>query len=71
MLDYDITVPEFIDRELICVDCGSLFNFSAGEAEFFWSKGLDEPKRCAECRRYRKLTLARSHALRVGGNGQC
>lgn len=70
MIDHSITVPKFIDRELVCVDCNGIFDFQAGEAEFYWAKGLDEPKRCAECRRYRRLTLARSNALRAEGCGR-
>ena len=35
------------DKTLICRDCGQEFIFSAGEQEFFASKGLqNEPGRC-------------------------
>ena len=43
------------DKTLDCVDCGMNFTFSAGEQEFFDSKGFtNEPKRCPECRQANK-----------------
>jgi len=46
----------YIDKILICRDCGSRFTFNAGEQEFFASRGLlNEPSRCANCRSARKL----------------
>jgi len=45
----------FQDKTLQCSDCGREFTFSAGEQEFYSSRGLqNEPKRCPECRRARK-----------------
>ncbi|HZS88986.1 MAG TPA: zinc-ribbon domain containing protein [Chloroflexota bacterium] len=36
---------------LRCRDCGNEFLFSAGEQEFFASKGyVNEPRRCPSCR---------------------
>lgn len=51
---------DFTDRRLKCVDCGAEFIFSAGEQRFFGSKfpPLAEPKRCPECRKRRKATIA-------------
>jgi CxxC-x17-CxxC domain-containing protein len=41
----------FQDRTLTCRDCGESFVFSAGEQEFFASKGLtNDPQRCPTCR---------------------
>ena len=35
------------DKTLTCVDCGYEFTFTAGEQEFFASKGYtNEPRRC-------------------------
>jgi hypothetical protein len=51
-------IPLFQDCILICIDCNSDFIFTSGEQQFFWSKGLAEPKRCPECRKLRKLTIA-------------
>ena len=47
----------FKDQLLTCCECGETFTFSEGEAFFFWSKGLNQPKRCKKCRRQRKLTI--------------
>ncbi len=45
----------FEDKSLQCSDCGATFTFSAGEQEFFASKGYtNEPKRCPSCRQARK-----------------
>jgi CxxC-x17-CxxC domain-containing protein len=43
------------DRILTCRDCGKEFTFSAGEQEFFASKGLtNTPSRCPDCRSARR-----------------
>ena len=43
------------DRQLTCRDCGSTFVFTAGEQEFYASKGLQhDPVRCPACRANRK-----------------
>ena len=43
------------DRTLICVECGGEFIFTAGEQEFFNSRGFsNEPKRCRSCRAVRR-----------------
>ena len=43
------------DKSIHCSDCGNTFTFTAGEQEFYASKGLtNEPKRCAPCRAARK-----------------
>lgn len=53
----------FTDRELQCSDCGVTFTFTAGEQEFFATKGFtNDPKRCPSCRGARK-------AERRGGGG--
>lgn len=49
--------PNFIDKDIVCLDCEREFVFTAGEQEFFWSKGLAEPKRCPSCRKFRRVTL--------------
>ena len=52
----------FEDKSIQCSDCGTTFTFSAGEQEFFQSKGFtNEPKRCPSCRRANKA--------RRSGNG--
>lgn len=45
----------FEDKTLVCKDCGSEFVFTAGEQEFYDSKGfVNEPQRCKACRDSRK-----------------
>ena len=39
------------DKTLVCKECGKEFIFSAGEQEFYASKGfVNEPQRCKACR---------------------
>ena len=43
------------DRILVCRDCGNEFTFTAGEQEFYASKGLtNAPGRCPSCRSARR-----------------
>ncbi len=45
----------FADKTLNCRDCGIEFTFTAGEQEFYQSKGLaNQPGRCPECRQLRR-----------------
>ena len=45
----------FTDKSILCPDCGTIFTFTAGEQEFFASKGLtNEPRRCPQCRKAKK-----------------
>ncbi len=45
----------FLDKSILCSDCGATFTFTAGEQEFFASKSYtNEPKRCPSCRQTRK-----------------
>jgi CxxC-x17-CxxC domain-containing protein len=49
----------FSDKTLTCRDCGQAFTFTAGEQEFFASRGFaNEPSRCPECRAARKSARA-------------
>ena len=47
----------FTEKKFTCADCGQEFFFEVGEQEFFWSKGLAEPKRCKPCRMLRKRSI--------------
>ena len=43
------------DKTLTCRDCGSEFDFTEGEQEFYKEKGFEnEPTRCPSCRRAKK-----------------
>ena len=45
----------FQDKSIKCSDCGATFTFTAGEQEFFASKGFtNEPRRCPSCRQAKK-----------------
>ena len=45
----------FSDKEIVCEECSQAFIFTAGEQEFFSSKGLQNlPRRCNVCRQRRK-----------------
>jgi CxxC-x17-CxxC domain-containing protein len=45
----------FQDKTIQCSDCAASFTFSAGEQEFYASRGYtNEPKRCPPCRQARK-----------------
>jgi len=45
----------FEDKSIRCADCGATFTFSAGEQDFFQTKGYtNEPKRCPSCRQAKK-----------------
>lgn len=55
----------FVDKVLTCRDCGREFVFTAGEQEFYASRGLqNEPRRCPSCR-----TARRSDGGPGGGGG--
>ena len=45
----------YTDQSLACRDCGQTFTFTAGEQEFYASRGLtNAPSRCPSCRAIRK-----------------
>jgi CxxC-x17-CxxC domain-containing protein len=45
----------YVDQVLYCRDCNQEFTFTAGEQEFFASRGLtNAPTRCPSCRSARK-----------------
>jgi NAD-dependent SIR2 family protein deacetylase len=52
-----LQIPHFEDIMLTCVECGAKFVWEAGEHAFYYSKGLQNPKRCPRCRALRKQTV--------------
>lgn len=38
-----------------CIECGCSFGFTASEKKFYASRNLNEPKRCPECRRKKRV----------------
>lgn len=52
---------EFVDRLLMCSDCGQQFIFTAGEQIFFFDKQFkNDPKRCKPCKGKRSGTSLRA-----------
>ena len=50
---------EFVDRILLCADCGGEFVFTAGEQLFFFDKQFkNDPKRCKPCKGRRSGAVA-------------
>ncbi|HLZ09019.1 MAG TPA: zinc-ribbon domain containing protein [Chloroflexota bacterium] len=49
----------YSDKVLICRECSREFIFTAGEQEFYASRGLmNEPGRCPECRANRRARIS-------------
>lgn len=60
----------YADKTLTCRDCGKEFVFTAGEQEFYATRGFqNEPSRCPECRAARKAQTG-GGATRMGGGQQ-
>ena len=58
----------FEDKTLQCADCGQNFTFTAGEQEFYSTRGFqNEPKRCPDCRRSRKAQRSGDSGGGYGG----
>ena len=56
-------MSSFEPRMLSCVDCGTDFEFTAEEQEFFAKKGFGEPKRCPTCRSKKKQMRTTSRQM--------
>ena len=60
------------DKTLICKECGAEFVFTAGEQEFYASKGfVNEPQRCKACRAARKTARGESSGTREMFDAVC
>jgi CxxC-x17-CxxC domain-containing protein len=60
----------YVDETLSCMDCSRTFTFTAGEQQFFASKGFqNKPNRCPDCRNARKQQRASSGGGSYGGGG--
>lgn len=58
----------YSDKTLSCRDCGKEFVFTAGEQEFYATRGFqNEPSRCQECRSARKEQSGRGGGGGMGG----
>jgi len=59
----------FVDKTLKCRECGVEFVFSAGEQQFYASRGLlNEPRRCPACRAARRAAQS-GEAAGYGNSG--
>lgn len=52
-------MEEYIEKTIICKDCGKDFTLSAGEQKFYEEKGLSHPIRCKDCRLKRKTSFGK------------
>ena len=57
------------DMTLTCRDCGQAFSFTAGEQDFYASRGFSEPTRCPDCRASRRAERDRGSYSDGGGAG--
>src|SRR5947209_1871919 len=57
------------DMTLTCRDCGQGFTFTAGEQDFYASRGFSEPMRCPDCRAARRAERDRGSYSTGGGGG--
>lgn len=63
-------MPEFQDRVLKCVDCGTDFIFTAGEQQFYHEKDFrNEPKRCKGCKAKRQKGTSAPDAYHGSSRG--
>jgi hypothetical protein len=47
--------------KLLCCDCEQEFLFDSGESAYFRERGLQQPRRCRDCRR-----AAKQHREQLG-----
>lgn len=62
----------FLDKTLVCEECGKEFIWPAGEQEFFAVMGFDNiPKRCPDCRKQRRYRHRRPPVMYETTCAQC
>ena len=44
----------FVEKEIVCKDCGKTFVFTVEEQQFYKERHLSEPKRCKKCAKARR-----------------
>ncbi len=60
------------DKNLVCKDCGQEFVFTAGEQEFYASRGFEnEPQRCKPCRDSHKASLHGNREMHTATCANC
>lgn len=53
-MDSKLTIPKKGDIAITCFRCHASFDWTIGEQEFYFERGLDKPKYCKPCRAERK-----------------
>ena len=62
---------DFVNIDILCIDCGSDFVWTVGEQTFFRDKGLQNPpKRCRECKQAKNERIASVAAAQAVGVNQ-
>ncbi len=62
----------FEDKTLSCKECNAEFVFTAGEQEFYASRGFEnEPQRCKSCRDNRKRASRENREMFVATCASC
>lgn len=62
---------DFVDINILCIDCGSDFVWTVGEQVFFRDKGLQNPpKRCRECKQAKNERISSIAAAQAAGAKQ-
>lgn len=57
------------DKIIVCKDCGTEFTFTEGEQAFYKEKGFEnEPQRCPDCRRAKKMQRNNNRPRQNDGN---
>jgi CxxC-x17-CxxC domain-containing protein len=61
----------FVDRTLVCVDCGAPFVHSASDQEYYAQQGfVSDPKRCQRCRAARRAAREGGGASAASGGSR-
>ncbi len=59
---------EFEDENILCIDCGKDFVWTAGEQKFYRDKELQNPpKRCKECKQAKNERISSIAAAKASG----
>lgn len=56
------------DLNILCIDCGTDFVWTAGEQKFYSDKGLQNPpKRCKDCKQAKNQRISSIAAAKAAG----
>lgn len=57
------------DQDITCAECGTEFNFTEREQEYYTERNLSQPKRCKTCRDARRANFGSGSRSGGGGGG--